>query len=62
MCKAEDKAIELGATISRGCNWTWANGFPSREIADQFNQWCENNGFETRGVYPNSTGGDVRFR
>jgi hypothetical protein len=46
------KAKELGATEGRvGINWNWASGFPTNEAAEQFNEWCLKNGYETRGVY-----------
>lgn len=64
------KAIEFAKTlnsdikIDNGINWIWAYGFKSKEDATQFNNYCENNGCETRGVYNGSVKGtyDVRFR
>lgn len=60
------RAEELGASISDGINWTWANGFPTREAAEQFiREFPE---METRGIYPdndklgNIVSYSVRFR
>lgn len=58
-----DRALELGATnIDGGINWTWAEGFPTKEIAQQFID--EFPRMETRGVYPphHGSGWSVRFR
>ena len=54
-------AIRLGAKeIDRGINWTWANGFDTRESAEEF---CKTPNIETRGVYDGEDGTfDVRFR
>ncbi len=53
-------AIALGATIEDGINWTWANHFPTRELAQEFiNMFPE---METRGIYTDSPGYSVRFR
>jgi len=60
---AIEKAKELGATgHSEGINWCWCTGFPTQPSAEDFNKWCEENGYETRGVYPKETTFDVRFR
>ena len=63
------KAIEFAKTInpdikiSNGCNWIWAFSFKTREDAKKFDDFCESNGCETRGVYGNQDGtADVRFR
>lgn len=64
------KAIEIAKqltpniTIQNGINWIWATGFDSKDKANEFNKYCENNGCETRGVYNNNIKGlyDVRFR
>ena len=62
---ATEKATELGTTgVSRGINWTWAD-FDSEQSANEFNDWCESHGYETRGVYPPRKGEKlwgVRFR
>ena len=54
-------AIRLGAEkIVAGINWTWANGFKTRESAEEF---CKTPNIETRGVYDGAGGTfDVRFR
>jgi hypothetical protein len=53
----------MGATIDLGINWTWALGFKTKELAQQFNQWCQENFYETRGVYPSKDGtASVRYR
>ena len=55
------RAKALGATISDGINWTWANGFPSEKVAWEFISAFSN--MDTRGVYPTDKGTyDVRFR
>jgi len=64
------KAIEFAKTlnsdikIENGINWIWAYGFKSREDAKKFDDYCNNNNCETRGVYSGSLKGtyDVRFR
>lgn len=54
------KARKLGATVQGGINWTWANGFPTMQAAQEFERTP---GMETRGVYPGKDGTfDVRFR
>jgi len=53
-------AIALGATVEDGINWTWANHFATRELAQEFiNMFPE---METRGIYTDSPGYSVRFR
>jgi len=53
-------ATMLGAKIEDGINWTWANNFPTRELAEEFiNMFPE---METRGIYTNGPGFSVRFR
>ena len=64
------KAIEFAKTlnpnikIDNGINWIWAYGFTSKENAQQFDNYCNSNNCETRGVYSGSIKGtyDVRFR
>jgi hypothetical protein len=52
LIKYADRAQALGAKIDDGINWTWANGFPTREAAEQFiREFPE---METRGVYPDT--------
>lgn len=53
-------ATELGATISEGINWTWANHFSKREHAEQFIRAFPE--METRGIYDGNPGFSVRFR
>lgn len=58
------KALNSDIKIDNGINWIWAYGFTSREDAEQFNNYCNSNGCETRGVYTGSVVKtyDVRFR
>ena len=64
------KAIEFAKTlnpdirIDNGINWIWAYGFESKEDATKFDNFCNNNNCETRGIYSGSLKGtyDVRFR
>jgi hypothetical protein len=49
---AAEKAKELGATIEGGINWTHAKGFTSPAHGQEFVQWLEANGYETRGYNP----------
>jgi len=64
MCPS-DKAKELGAKeIRGGINWTWAFGF-TKEKAQEFVKWLDENEYDYRGVYPPSgqkTGYDIRYR
>ena len=49
---------------SMGINWTWAY-FPTDQDATGFDEWCNANGYETRGVYPpfnDNPGWGVRYR
>ena len=52
------KTLNPNVTISFGINWVWVKGFKSKEEAQKFVDYCENNNGETRGV----EGNDVRFR
>ena len=58
------KALNSNIKIDNGINWIWACGFESKEDATKFDNFCENNNCETRGVYCGSVKGtyDVRFR
>jgi hypothetical protein len=64
----EQLAEELGATLSRGINWTWAVWPAADSTAEtkarQFEAECRRQHLETRGVYPPHGGGGwgVRFR
>lgn len=59
---AVEKAESLGATISGGINWTWANSF-TQETAQEFLAWLDEHDYEHRGMYPNrELGWGVRFR
>ena len=54
-----ERAKALGAMIDDGINWTWANGFPTREKAEQFIRDFPE--METRGIYPdNNPDGSIR--
>lgn len=57
-------AHSLGATdpCDNGINWTWSNGFPTRESAEQFCKALDERGYEHRGVYPRDNVWDVRWR
>ena len=62
---AGEKAESLGATLGGGINWTWADAFPTEAAATEFDEWCNANGYETRGVYANAPEPgkySVRFR
>ena len=58
------KEINPNITIDNGINWIWATPFMSKEDANKFDNFCCNNGCETRGVYSGDTAGTyaVRFR
>lgn len=58
------KILNPDITIDNGINWIWATPFLSKEDANKFDDYCENNNCETRGVYPGDTKGTyaVRFR
>lgn len=62
MSNATREAEALGATVTAGICWTWAKGFPSQEIAEDFTTFLVWEGygickaFELRGVWC------VRFR
>jgi hypothetical protein len=58
------KSLNPDITISNGINWIWAYGFTSKQDAESFDKYCNNNNCETRGVYSGSIKGtyDVRFR
>lgn len=57
------KTLNPDIEISNGINWIWANGFKSKEHAEEFDKYCNNNNCETRGVYGDaSTNYAVRFR
>ena len=58
------KAVELGSPdpCSGGINWVWAKDFPTADAAGAFNTFCEENGYETRGVYTTGTTFAVRYR
>ena len=58
------KTLNPTINIENGINWIWAYGFTSKEDAEKFDNYCDNNGRETRGVYSGSVKGtfDVRFR
>lgn len=61
---AEDYARSLGMSLSFGINWDWAYS-ASKEVAEAFDNWCSQNGYETRGVYDPIESNDkwaVRFR
>lgn len=50
-------------TMTGGISWTWAE-FLTENDAIAFDRWCNNNNYETRGVYAPShnCGWAVRFR
>lgn len=54
-------AKELGATISGGINWTWANGL-TKENADKFMAFLVENRFDHRGIYQDNEQYHIRFR
>jgi hypothetical protein len=62
-------ALNLKGTFSGGINWSWYT-FPTEDAATEFDTWCRNNGYETRGVYAppctkesaKTSGWGVRFR
>lgn len=60
------KSLNPDVIVSSGINWNWITGFKSREEADKFDNYCNKQGLETRGVYSNSNSSpltyDVRFR
>jgi hypothetical protein len=60
------KAYDLGASnVDRAINWIWAVGFPTKESAETFIQWLEDNNYEHRGIYPargTKTTYDIRYR
>ena len=58
------KTVNPDIKIENGINWIWAYGFKSREDAKKFDDYCNNNNCETRGIYSGSLKGtyDVRFR
>ena len=53
---------ELGATIERGINWTWANFTSGDCDVDSFLAWLEEHGYEHRGCYWDLGLPCVRFR
>lgn len=56
------KAIELGATLSGGINWDWAEKF-SPENAEIFIKWLDDRGFDHRGIYSQDDGTkSIRYR
>lgn len=67
---AERRAVELGAVLEGGINWTWAKGFRTPEDGKAFVAWCDANGIDNRGYYeampegsnPNFHVDGVRFR
>lgn len=61
-CSVEEILKELRSTGGRmGINWAWAF-FSNEGDAQSFNQWCQANGYETRGVYPPGDNWGVRYR
>lgn len=58
------KEINPNINIDNGINWIWASPFLSNEDAKKFDDYCNNNNCETRGVYSGDIKGTyaVRFR
>jgi hypothetical protein len=60
---AAAKQLDPDVRVSPGINWNWVYGFKTRELAEQFDDYCLESGLETRGIYYGGSGTyDVRFR